>query len=262
MIDLHVHILPGLDDGAQSPEVALEMARRACADGTGALVATPHVISGLYPNTREAVLEAVERLNSLISRHELTVQVLPGAEYRIEHDLPERFGRGELLTLNDSGRYLLVELPSSQIPAYTSRVIYELLLQGVVPVIAHPERNHGFVKDPSQLYNLIARGALAQVTAGSLTGLFGSTAATAAQLFLAHGCIHFIASDAHSPRGRAPVMSGALEPAGRLLGEDGAARLVKDNPRRVLQGKGVDTPGLKEIHAVREGFFKRLFSGK
>ncbi len=174
--------------------------------------------------------------------------------------MPDRVARGELLTLNDSGRYLLLELPSSLIPTYTSRVIYELLLQDVIPIIAHPERNSGFVKEPSLLYDLIARGSLSQVTAGSLTGLFGSAATAAAQLFLEHGCAHFIASDAHSTRGRAPVMAGALGAASRFLGENRAACLVRDNPQKVMRGTGVDTSGLKEIQTAKQGFLKKLFS--
>lgn len=260
MIDMHVHILPGLDDGARSPEDALAMARRACADGIAAVVATPHVITGLYPNARDAILEAVEHFNGLVEQHGLPLKILPGAEYRLEPDLPERLARDELLTINSGGRYLLVELPSSLIPPYTGRVVYELLLQGIVPVIAHPERNAGFTKEPSLLYDLISRGALSQITAGSLTGLFGSGAVAAARLFLEHGCAHFLASDGHSPHGRAPVLSTAVREAERLIGEEKARRLVTDNQRRVVQGEGIAATGLKEIRPAGRGFFKRLFS--
>lgn len=260
MIDLHVHILPGLDDGARSPEEALAMAQRACADGITSVVATPHVISGLYPNSREVILEAVEQFNGIVVREGLPLKILPGAEYRIEPDLPERMARGDLLTLNDGGRYLLVELPSSLIPHYTGRVVYELLLQGVVPVIAHPERNAGFTKEPSLLYDLINRGTLSQITAGSFTGLFGSRAAAAARLFLEHGCAHFMASDGHSPNGRAPVIAKALREVAQRLGAKEAGRLVRDNPQRVVKGEAIASTGPKEIRPALRGFFKRLFS--
>lgn len=260
LVDLHIHILPGMDDGPGSPAEALEMARRAGAEGIGAVVATPHVITGLYPNTREKILESVEYFRDLLREKQLPLSVFPGAEYRLEPDLPERLARGELLTLNDTGRYLLVELPSSLIPPYTGRVIYELLLQGVIPVIAHPERNLALAKEPSLLYELVAKGALSQVTAGSLTGMFGSGAALTAQLFLAHGCAHFLASDAHSPHGRAPVLAEALEAATRLLGKDGAGRLASGNPLKAVRGTGVDTAGLKEIRIPRQGFLRKLFS--
>lgn len=147
MIDIHVHILPELDDGARNLEDALEMAGQACADGISAVVATPHVVSGLYPNARETILEAVEHFSAIIEQRGIPLKIMPGAEYRLEPDLPDRLAGGELLTLNNSGRHLLVELPASHIPQYTDRVIYELLLQGVVTVIDHPERNAGFVKE-------------------------------------------------------------------------------------------------------------------
>lgn len=259
MIDLHVHILPGLDDGASSVSEALEMARIAVAGGIKAAVATPHVITGLYNSNKEEILASLENLNKLIDESKIPLKVLPGAEYRLEPDLPVRLARGELLTLGDSGRYLLVELPADFIPQYTGRVIFELLIQGVVPVVAHPERNAGFIKDPSLLYELIARGALTQVTAGSINGRFGSGAAAAARLFLEHGCAHFIASDAHSPRGRAPVLTEAMEEATRILGMDRAGWLVRDNPRRVVHGEGITATGLKKIRPARRGFFRRLF---
>lgn len=260
MIDLHTHILPGLDDGARSPEDSLAMAHCASADGIHSMVATPHVITGLYPTTREAILEAVEHFNGLLQKNEIPLTILPGAEYHLEPDLPERLARGQLLTFNDAGRYLLVELPAALVPDHTGRVIYELLLQGVTPVIAHPERNAGFVKEPPLLHDLISRGALAQITAGSLTGLFGNSAAKSARLFIEYGCVHFIASDAHSPSNRVPVLSVAAREVARLIDERKARCLVTDNPHRVVRGESIDSTGLKEIRPARQGFLKRLFS--
>lgn len=260
MIDLHVHILPGLDDGAKNVEEALAMAQRACDDGISAVVATPHVITGLYSNTREVILSAVEHLRGLLQDNEIPLKIFPGAEYHLEPELPERLARGELLTINDTGRYLLVELPAALIPGHTGRVIYELLLQGVVPVIVHPERNAGFVREPSLLYDLISKGALAQVTADSLTGRFGSKAAVTARVLVEHGCAHFIASDAHSPRSRAPALRAAVQEASRLIGENNAQELVIKNPQHTLKGESIPTISLKEIHPSKTGFLKRLFS--
>lgn len=259
MIDLHVHILPGLDDGARNTEEALDMARRACADGITAAVATPHVITGLYSNDRKAILKAVESFSALTKKNGLPLKIMPGAEYRLEPDLPERLARNELLTLNDGGRYLLVELPSDHIPRYTGRVIYELLLKGVITIIAHPERNAGFIKEPSSLYGLVSRGALSQITAGSLTGRFGSAAATTARLFLEYGCAHFLASDGHSARGRAPVLSEALKEAGPCTGME-AERLVRENPQRMARGDEITCAGPREIPPLRRGLLKRFFS--
>jgi len=258
LIDLHVHILPGLDDGPGSLDEALAMARCAYADGTSAVVATPHVITGLYPTNREKILAAVAHFNEILQENEITLSVLPGAEYRLEPDLPERQTRGELLTLNDAGRYLLVELPLSLIPGCTGRVIFELLLRGVVPVIAHPERNSSLAKDPSLLYDLVSRGALAQVTAGSITGMFGSAAASAARIFLEHGCAHFVASDAHSPHGRAPVLSSAAREAERLIGKANTQSVLIVNQRLAVKGEHIPTAGLKSIRPARNGLLRKL----
>ncbi|MDF9406764.1 MAG: Tyrosine-protein phosphatase YwqE [Pelotomaculum sp. PtaB.Bin013] len=260
MIDLHAHILPGFDDGAESLEEAVAMARCACDGGISAVVATPHVVTGLYTPAKEAILEGVEHFRNLLSAKGIPLNIFPGAEYRLEPDLPDRLARGELLTLNDSGCYLLVELPSVMVPGYTNRVVYELLLQGVVPVIAHPERNTGFIKAPSLLYELINQGALSQITAGSLTGFFGSNAGAAARLFLEHGCAQFVASDAHSSTGRVPVLAAAMQEVSRFIGQEEADRLVKENPRRVVRGVSVVKDDLKEIATSRRGFLKRLFS--
>ncbi len=260
MIDLHAHILPGLDDGAKNMEEALAMAQGACDGGISSVVATPHVITGLYPNTREIILSTYERLRGLLQENEIPLAVYPGAEYRLEPDLPERLAGSQLLTLNDTGRYLLVELPADLVPGCTGRVIYELLLQGAVPIIVHPERNACFVKEPSLLCDLVLKGALAQVTAGSITGQFGARAAAAARVFLEHGCAHFIASDAHSPRGRRPALQAALQEASRLIGENKAQELVNKNPRHVLKGESIPTTAPKEVVPLKKGFFRNLFS--
>lgn len=259
MIDLHNHILPGLDDGAADTGEALAMAQLAVSDGIRVVVATPHVITGLYNNSRDKILAAAADFNRLLAGKNIPLSVLPGAEYRLEPDLPARLHRGELLTINDGGLYLLLELPPSAAPDWTSRVIYELQLGGVTPIIAHPERNAVFTGEPELLYHLISRGALAQVTAGSLTGLFGSEPVAAARTFIAHGCCQFLVSDAHSPRGRKPALAAAAAETARLFGRAAASRLVMENPTRALQAERIQPAGLKEIKPARAGFLKRIF---
>lgn len=263
MIDIHSHILPELDDGAGSLQESLAMGRLAAADGIRAMVATPHVITGLYPHSRVTILEATAQLQRAFADDSIPVDILPGAEYRLESDLPQRMSRGELLTINDGGRYLLVELPADFVPEHTEQVFYELQLQGVTPVIAHPERNAGFARRPRHLHELVRRGALAQITSGSLTGLMGSTAATTARTFLKQGCVHFIASDAHSSGGRAPVLADALKEASRLVGTDEAQNLVAGNPHRAIQGLGIKTGEIKNIKPAGRGisqFLKQIFT--
>ena len=156
------------------------------------------------------------------------MEVLPGAEYRLEPDLPERLPRGGLLTLNDAGRHLLVELPGAFLPPYTERVLYELQLLGVTPVIAHPERNAAVARNPAFLRRLVSRGMLVQVTADSVTGRFGREARHLALSLLKEGLAHLVASDAHYLNGRPPVLfrgpAGGGAPAG---GGDAAAPFGK-----------------------------------
>ncbi len=258
MIDIHSHILPGLDDGAGSMEEALAMARLAVAGGIQSMVATPHVAPGLYPNSREDILKAADGLRLAMQKEGIPLNLLPGAEYHLEPELPRRMQRGELLTLNDKGRYLLVELPATLAPAYTVQTFYELQLAGVTPVIAHPERNEVFAADPALLYNLIARGALAQITAGSLTGLFGHTARACARKFLKKGCAHFIATDAHSAEGRGPLLTPAKKEAARLLNEEEAHQLVAGNPHRAVEALHIDTVEIEEPRPARRGLFRFL----
>jgi protein-tyrosine phosphatase len=261
MIDIHTHILPGLDDGADSMEEALAMASRAVADGIRIMVATPHVITGLYPNSRKAVLEALERFKGALQKNDLPLTVLPGAECRLEPELGERLSRGELLTINDGGRYLLVEMPPMLVPDFAVQVFYELQLQGVTPIIAHPERNAGFVREPGLLYDLVSRGALSQITAGSLTGLLGSAAAACARKILERGYVQFIATDAHSGEEgvRAPLLAEAADEAARLLGEDQGRSLVTANPHRAILGKAVEASPLEYKRQARRPFWKMLF---
>jgi protein-tyrosine phosphatase len=247
MIDIHSHILPGLDDGAGSLEESLAMARLAVADGIRTVVATPHVVTGLYSNSREAILAAVAQLQKALQENGIDLTILPGAEYRLEPDLPRRLARGELMTINDTGRYLLVEPPATLLPGYTRQVLYELQLRGLTPIIAHPERNAGFTKEPSRLHELVTGGALVQITAGSLTGLLGSRAAANARAFLKQGCVHFIASDAHDSSDRTPLLSPAAREATNLTGAEEGRRLVSVNPGRAIQGERIEAGEITDL---------------
>jgi len=257
LIDLHSHILPGLDDGATDLKEALAMARIAVADGIKTMVATPHVETGLYENSRETILAAVDELRGHLRENNIPLELLPGAEYHLEPDLPGRLQRGELLTINDGGRYLLVELPAAVVPDYTVRVFYELQLQGVTPVIAHPERNLALTRHPSILYELVARGAVTQLTAASFTG--GSrSAAAAARAFLTKGCVHLVATDAHSSARRPPLLAEACRQVVKLAGQARSVELVSDNPLRVLQGKALETAKIECTHQSRRSLLQRL----
>ncbi|MGI5823869.1 MAG: tyrosine-protein phosphatase [Dethiobacteria bacterium] len=254
MIDIHAHILPGLDDGAASTAEALQMAAIAAAEGTGTMVATPHVIRGLYDNTPRQIRAAVARLNNSLAAENIALQILPGAEYRLEPDLPRHLQAGRLLTINDTGRYLLVELPSALMPGYAEQLLYEIQLQGVTPIIAHPERNTELVRCPQRLVSLAQRGILSQVTAGSLGGHFGPAAKRAAQKMLSSGAAQAVASDAHSIDKRPPALAAAAQEIETRWGAALARTVLSTNPRRIIAGQAVEPV----VHEQAPGFLARL----
>jgi len=239
MLDLHAHILPRFDDGAQDAETSLLMAKLAAKDGITDLVATPHIVPGLHQSTKEEIVEAVNNLNQTLKENGFPIQILPGGEYRLEPELPRKLSAGEIVTVNETGRYILIEFPTTFIPGFTDTVLYELQLQGVTPIIAHPERNSGFVREPKRLEEMVKRGMLSQVTAGSLTGMFGREAQKAALLFLEKGWCHIIASDAHSANGRIPMLSCAAQMVEDYMGRDAALLLVLENPRRIIEAREI-----------------------
>lgn len=240
LIDLHTHILPGLDDGVRTEAEAVAAARQALAAGVCCLVATPHVIPGVYDHAQEVILDRVAGLQAVLTAAEIPVQVLPGAEYYLEPELPGKLDRGELLTLNDQGRHVLVELPAAEVPAYVDEVVFALLTRGVVPVLAHPERNMELAAHPDRLYRLVQRGVLVQITAGSLAGLLGRSARAAAELFVRRRWVHFVASDGHGPGGRLAAMGEVESRLGRLVGSEEAQLLLNDHPGCVLEGRRVE----------------------
>ena len=241
MIDIHAHILPGLDDGAQDLQAAVEMARIATADGISAIIATPHVATGMYENSKDSILHEVGQLNDVLKEEGIPLSVYPGAEYLMEPDLPRRLQAGEVLTLNNS-RYMLIELPFSSIPSFTDKTLFEIMVCGVTPILAHPERNYAMQRDPRQLLNLVEKGVLAQVTVGSLVGHFGAKAQGAARLFLRSGCVQFLASDAHSAEQRSPVILESINEIKDKIDEGLLQLLTTDNPASLLNGGPIVKP--------------------
>lgn len=257
MIDIHTHILPGLDDGAGNTVESLAMARIALEDGIHTIVATPHVLPGVFDNDKNKILSATAELNQVLKENNIAVNILSGAEYRLEPDLSKRLSQGELLTINNNHRYLLVELPSAFIPEYTAQTLYEIQLQGVTPIIAHPERNAGFIARPAALQELISRGVLAQITSTSITGSFGKNIKLTAWAFIKQGLAHLISSDAHSSTGRAPLLSEAHKEIQKLLGSKPARQLIQQNPGLVIEGKQVEKPYIPENNSWWKQLIKR-----
>ncbi|HIE13553.1 MAG TPA: phosphotransferase [Desulfotomaculum sp.] len=240
-IDLHAHILPGFDDGPETVEESIEMARAYVEAGYAAVVATPHVIPGVYENTRASILRGVKRLQQRLHDAGIPLTVLPGAEYHLTDRLVPLLQEGGVLTLNDTGKHLLVELPWVHLPAYASQVLFELLLAGVTPIIAHPERNEFLARHPEVLRGFSRRGVLAQVTAGALTGLFGPAERRASRIFIEEGTAQFVATDAHNAGRRLKAGPEAM----RLLGAK-AQLLICEHPAAVINGAAIYAAASRE----------------
>jgi protein-tyrosine phosphatase len=233
MIDLHSHILPGLDDGAQTIEDSRELGRRAARDGVTAIAATPHVRAD-YPTTAEQMEQGVEAVREDFKSNGISVDVLHGGEIALDELL--RLDAGELarFSLARSGRYLLVEFPYSGWPAGLERALFAVNRAGLAPILAHPERNRDVQSNPARLGPAVEAGALVQVTAASLDGRLGRSSKTAAERLLELRLAHLLASDAHTP----DIREGGLAAAAAAVGDDGLARyLTEDAPAAVVAGE-------------------------
>ena len=243
MIDIHSHILPHVDDGARSLEESLKMAERAVDDGIEGMVATPHCLNGVYRNRAEDVLFRVAELQEALSANHLDLKLYPGADIHLSTQMVQRIDSGEACTINNAGKYILLELPSQMIPNGVKDEIFSLKLNHITPIITHPERNAVIQHDPAVLYELIQMGALAQLTAMSVTGDFGEFIGWVSATLLRYRLVQIIASDAHSAEDRPPVLSGAVERAADILKNyDEAVKMVTRTPAAVLFGQDPDVP--------------------
>ncbi len=240
-IDIHVHILPGMDDGPSTIEESLEMARIAVENGTRIMISTPHCLNGVYVNWRKDILSACMELNSAIEKHNIPLTLLPGAEIHLSPEIINALEKDQLMTLNDTGRYIFLELPDQFVPQATISFINRLKNRNITPIITHPERNPAIQHNVELLYDLISAGALSQITAGSLTGGFGQHALRCSQRIIKLQMAHFMASDAHSPRARPPDLHAAFENLSSLTGETMAKKIMFEAPQAVLKGKEIQT---------------------
>ncbi len=233
MIDIHCHILPGMDDGPASLEESLKMCKIAYNDGIRIIVATPHTLNGLYLNGKEEIRNLVEILNS---KTDIDIKILPGADVHISPDIPELIEDGNIMTINDNMRYILIEFPYMNVPQNIDRFLFSLKKRGITPIITHPERNLAIQRDIKIMYELLKMGALSQITGMSITGDFGRDVRVCAENLLTHNLVHIISSDAHSQDLRPPILSKGFSSASRIVGRELALKMVKDNPFAVING--------------------------
>lgn len=232
-----------MDDGAQSLEESLSMAREAVEDGIHTTVATPHSLNGVYINPIRKVTSGIAALQEALSQNHIKLKLYAGADVCLCPDMLQRIESGDAGTINNAGKYILLEFPAQTIPPGVKDEIFSLKVNGITPIISHPERNSIIQQDMDVLYELVSMGALCQVTAMSITGDFGGIVMQCAERLLTHRLVHVIASDAHSPDRRPPVLSRGVEAAAEIMGSyEDSEHMVTEVPASILSGGVPETP--------------------
>ncbi|MDO5883747.1 tyrosine-protein phosphatase [Ligilactobacillus animalis] len=252
IVDLHCHILPGIDDGSQSLEDSIALANEAVKDGVTHILATPHHLDNKYVNHRSDVERLVKNFQAELDSRQIPLKIFPGQEVHINGELVQKYD--DLLGVDLKKKYMLLEFPHSNVPAYAEKMIFELLKLGTTPIIVHPERNKEIQKNTDILYKFIQQGALAQVTATSYIGGFGDDVAKLSQKFVAHNLVQIVASDAHAMRGRDFVLSEALSQIGHDFGKDKAIQFEK-NAEDLINGFNVMASNYSQIAKKKHFFF-------
>ena len=240
MIDIHAHILPGVDDGAEDLRDTLEMARIAVENGISVMVATPHCnIPGVYDNYLNKRLEdTYHRVCQVLEAEEIPLQLLLGMEVFATPDLPEMLAEGKLMTINN-GQYLLVEFPFEEDLDYMEMILQDVLDAGLRPIIAHAERYECIQNNVFALEKWRERGVLIQVNKGSLIGRFGKYSYHAAHAMMGRQMVDVVASDCHRPYHRTPVMMDVYRKLERQYSRDYLERIFYDNPQRICKNQEV-----------------------
>lgn len=255
--DIHCHIVPGIDDGARDPRQSVEMAKMAVADGTGTLIATPHQLGPNSLVSAAAIRAGVADLRQTLAAAGVDVTVLPGADVRIEPELPTLLKRGDVVTLADRGRHVLLELPH-EVYIPLEPLLAALRKQGLTGILSHPERNKGIIADPAVMADVVKAGGLLQITAGSLLGSFGPSARRLAESCVRQRLVHFVASDAHDTTRRPFGLAGAHAAIAALASRRFADLVTAENPARVAEGRAVAVDQPAKASRSSRGFFSWL----
>ena len=230
MIDIHCHILPGLDDGPRAIESSVKMARQAHEDGIQTIVAAPHIHS--FDLTPDRINHACNQLQNRLTAEKIPLRLIPGGEVNAFY-FPNEVSHYTI----GSTPFILLEFPHSHWPAQASQILFNMTSSGFYPIIVHPERNPGIVHNPKLLIELLNDNVKVQITAGSLLGQFGEKSSACARYLLKKGVVHFLATDAHDPDYRQPILSKGLKAAAKVIGKKEASKLVEDNPAAILTAK-------------------------
>lgn len=265
MLDLHCHILPGIDDGAPDVQTSLAMARIAVDDGITLTACTPHIYPGLYDNNAQMILQGIEVLTRALQHAGIDLQLTCGADTHLAPDLVGGLRNGRIPTLNHT-RYFLLEPPHHVLPPRLIDSCFALQSAGYVPVLTHPERLSYVDSAYGMFQELARRGIWMQITAGSLTGRFGSKPRYWAEKMMDEGLVHILATDSHGVDRRPPLLAEGRQAAEKWVDKAEALRLVVDRPRAIIDNLAPDSvvppPGLSSEGKKKNAssWWKRLFT--
>jgi len=236
--DIHCHLIPGIDDGSQNWDDTLAMARMAVRDGISTIICTPHQLGNFRHNDGDTIRARTAELQRVLNENQIPLRVLPGGDVRIESEMVRMIGEGSVMSLGDHRRHVLLELPHEMyIPL--ERLLAELASARLVGILSHPERNQGILNTPHVLGPLVDRGCLLQVTAGSLVGAFGPHIQRFTEDLVTQGLVHFVSTDAHSPKSRRPLLRRAFDRVAEITNFETASDLCCHNPGCVAAGREV-----------------------
>jgi protein-tyrosine phosphatase len=239
MIDLHCHLLPGIDDGPKTLQEALQMAEYAVEQGIQHSVLTPHIQPGCYDNDIQSIQVVYQAFQAALDDHGIPLKISMAAEVRVCAELPQMISQNKIPFIGvwENKKVLLLEFPHDHIPVGAEKLVAWLIAREIIPLIAHPERNQAILRQPDKIMPFIRIGCLLQVTASSVTGLFGAASQQCALRLIEQNLVTVLASDAHNLHKRQPTLRPALTYLKPLIGEQQANALVTTHPARMISAQ-------------------------
>ncbi len=256
LVDIHSHILPNVDDGAENWEQSLTIVKNASAEGIRKIVATPHVLSEPHFREENKIIAIFKEMKKRIADQGIKIEIVLGCEIMAQPDITLDH---RIATFNDNKKYFLIEFPLNSIPRFVPEKLFEFVVDGKVPIIAHPERNLGFQQRPDFIYDYIQRGNLMQVNEGSLRGRFGKDVQNLALQMIEHRSVHFVASDGHKVDRRTVTLRESYDLIAEKYGKKLANKLFIENPEKAILGEKIEIEEPIPIEKkIKRGILQKL----
>ena len=256
MIDFHSHIVYDVDDGSQTLEQSINILKKAEKAGFDKIILTPHYMEDYYEIHTDEIAEKIETLREKCNKEQIEIELYQANEIYITNHIVELIESSEATTINKS-RYVLFELPMNEEPGNLLEVVYQLLENKKVPIIAHPERYSYIQKDPNRLIPLIEQGVLFQTNYGSIDGQYGKEIQKTAKLLIENNFIHFLGSDVHHEGYIYEKMPEIKESLRKIISNEKIKELTTQNAEKVLNNEEIE---VEMPTAIKQGFFKKIFS--